>query len=386
MEDINEEMIFTYMINIPGKSFSNIDRIFCNADYEPQQKGQSKPVKFDGIHCTNYRAVGLTNRPDTQVYLNVGHIDLNDASHYDKLIKGITDERMCENSQVQSFLKRGLLNSETTIYFKGAYTNFPKDWINRNLTVGEIGDDKYNIYRNATRGILIKILLLLRNMGYKTLVVDPEPGYHPATATDMSTASAIEKARDARKRKNGLVKLYTEMGLEQINCALVTGAFSVIYSDLENRGIYRLTSAASDMGRDAISYLGLSDDAITKKIKDMREAYNHVRDNNKDVVVMIGDIGKMIQKIDFAISGIGSLVSFFDRGLGWFYAAREIDLIQDFNKVKSKVLTSEKYSILPDFTTNIDGDHFKQKYLKYKSKYLELKQSNIGSLKLYETI
>lgn len=116
---------YNYVVNIPDAKFKDIDHIFCDKNYDLSGE---KPIPFEGIKCLNYRLVGLSNEPDARINLKVGSIDMDAMSSHENLVKYISNPVVCDSVQVKKLKDRGLLESKTTVYFKGAFTLFPEEW------------------------------------------------------------------------------------------------------------------------------------------------------------------------------------------------------------------------------------------------------------------
>jgi hypothetical protein len=78
----------------------------------------------------------------------------------------------------------------------------------------------FKIFQEATRGIMIKILMDLDKAGFKLIIVDPEPGWHPKTI-NMSE----------NERMDGLISLYKKLGLATIQCHSTTAARTALLFD-----------------------------------------------------------------------------------------------------------------------------------------------------------
>jgi hypothetical protein len=318
-KEMNLEDVYEFMVSVPGKKFNETDKIFCDNLYE----GKTEARNFKGIKCSNYRLVGLSNDPSKKVYLKVSSIDIDNPEDFThNLFTGLNRADVCNGEQIKKLKSTGLLNPLTTVYFKGAYTVFPSSWVERNLSKDAIEARKLDIYKSSTRGILIKVLLILKKLGLKTLVVDPEPGYLPQTSS-MSH----------KERLDGLIKLYEDFGLKKINCALRTGAFMMLnYGD---------------------------------SVRGLREVSELGRNTNQDVIVMVGNINEMCEKIE-KVSGIAGAV-------GSLFSSR-VSSAREFTSIPA--IESTNYKDLPYFMENPDDDMYKLKYLKYKKKYIELKKNS----------
>ncbi len=326
-------VINRFMIGLPPHTALNeIDTIICDKNYNGVR---DNTAAFTGIKCKNYRAVDIAGSDNTknQIYLTVGSIDLDNpvnqddfSNNFDKLIPYIKNPRFCSdtNGIISKLTRQGKLEPGKVIYFKGAFTRFPSSWMKSSKPKSEIDEAVLNIYKNATRGILIKILPLLKRLGYETIIVDPAPGYHPGTV-----------GKDDDQKFEGLVKLYETMGLKKILCKNTT------------EGMIMRSTRGVD--RDIIDYL----DFLPPRF------------------VMLGEISEMVKQLESGEGVFGRALAF----TGLSEDARAIlDLIQvpfKYGSVNKQVLTTEEIAEIKGRTDN--DLEYRQKYMKYKNKYLKLK-------------
>lgn len=116
------------------------------------------------------------------------------------------------------------------------------------------------------------VLLLLKKLGYKTLVVDPEPGYHPKTTEKTDT-----------ERLQGLIKIYENMGLKSINCLFTTAGFNIL-----NHPEWYTEDMTGTV------HVPTEDDLI-EMVRDISGKI----DTTRDTIIMVGDIDEMANKIKF---------------------------------------------------------------------------------------
>lgn len=292
--------------------------------------------------------------------------------------------KYCNSGTFKKLQLKGLLDPKTTVYFKGAYTIFPNYWreprrpdrmnglSKEDIMQLENGEEQYKIYQRATTGLLIFILKLLRKRGMKTLIADPEPGYHPSTA----------KLRDDEKKK-GLIEIYKGFGMTEIKCDATIMGMKLAYSKVMS-------------------------------IREVKIESNLDPDSEKSMTVMVGDIGEMMKKIEFARGFIGRFLERIGPKLGQkgkklsgqikeTYSFDNVpvfgttnqqhnllnkELFVDYNreqpdapyitdktKMKSESITipNEPKPIIP-----LDKNLYKQKYIKYKTKYNNLKKKYLS--------
>lgn len=315
------DIAYKAMIEVPGSKIPKLDFVLCNKNYNDQNISN-----YEGIQCSNYRAIDVNG---IKYYLRVSTIDLDNPKSgidYADFIK----TKCNQEGVVNDFLKKGLLEKDTTIYFKGAYVIYPTNWVQEK----EIPDStKFDIFKQAAKTIFLNIFPYLQKIGIKTIVVDPEPGYHPKTLL-----------KSQEEKIEGLIKLYEGMGLKKVNCLYRTSGMELLnfMSDLDIR---------QQIGKDNL---------------------------DKDIIVMIGSVDEMMEKINTAksiisnrfLGFIGSMISDEIRELKEFYEANiPFKFYPDLGNLSS-ILTE---STIDDLRKNEDLK-FKQKYLKYKQKYLELKK------------
>jgi hypothetical protein len=198
------------------------------------------------------------------------------------------------------------------------------------------------LFVKATRPILIHLLPYLKKIGFKIIIVDPAPGYHPNT----------EKITDDKKRLDGLIKLYESMGLHRINC-------------------YYVTTAYSSMGQ-----YGEADIDIRNQIGKNNLDYDHP--------VMIGSIDDMLDKMKWArIPIVSTILGFFNADIRETNEFMNVPFKFSSDVFSSDVeppdyLTEEKFNEIKSIGITLEGgsNYYKQKYLKYKQKYLELKNNS----------
>ncbi len=354
--DISLNTIYSTMI-LNSKKFSELDLILCNRDY---RLVSDNTALFNGIQCKNYRKVEVDNSGNkVNLLLRVGSIDLDSKTDQPNWRSDFIN-RFCDisNENIKSFITKSLLTDENTIYFKGAYTVFPTKWQEiRNRS--EFDRQKVDIYKYATRGILMNILPLLKKVGFKTIIVDPEPGFHPGTV-----------GKSDEEKLAGLINLYKSMGLVEIPCNFRTSALQM-YNNAE---LY-----------------GLNGDTPEDTIMNIRGLSNKPRNLDYDIPVMIGDIDVMINKINegrgilpYIISSLGSILPSFIINPSTVENIRTINEFDNvpkrFSEINDDYITVERYNELksstPPFMKKYDSmntDEYYLKYLKYKTKYLKLK-------------
>ncbi len=328
------------IILLPQGNIPQFDRVLCDKNYE-----ENSYETYNGIQCKNYRGVDING---TQHYLLVGSINLDTQPEITYYQRFLTTKCNQKDPVIIDFHKRGLLSDPRKIvYFKGAYTIFP------NVFTTEIKSEEdkqkfkqqLEIYVKATRSILVHILPYLKKIGITTIVVDPEPGFHP------STIGWTEERKLA-----GLIGLYTGMGLKEIKCLYTTSAL-----------------IAFDF--DVLDNPHLSPQQIDTKI---REQLVKKRGYVYDYPIMIGSIDDMLTNYNIGTSVIGRALSFIP------IAGQDVRDLQEFLRVPIKfnatvgslnnLLTVRKMDAV--FNPSPDIRHaYRQKYLKYKQKYLELKKT-----------
>ena len=185
-------------------------------------------------------------------------------------------------------------------------------------------------------GILINLLPIFLKMGIETIVVDPEPGFHPKT---------IGKSKE--ELESGLIALYEKMGLKKLGCRFRFAAF--------NLGLpLQLGDSHVDQYR-----VGLP------KEKQGIPLY--------DQIIMIGSVKDMVDKIKNNTGMLGKLAA----------AAGNFDATTLFEFMKVPVKYDEKFKdndfLTKDEFTAIKANeaNMKNKYLKYKMKYIALKNQII---------
>ncbi len=336
------------MLLMSKDNIYKFDKVICNKNYNEIENVS----QFNGITCSNYRAVQINGE---KIYLRVSSIDIDDpkATAYD-LVTFI--QKNCD-SETKKLIK-GPINNNNIIYFKGAYTSYPDEWMNKNKSVDIIRPESFEIYKNATKSILFHILPYLKKIGIEYLLVDPEPGYHP---------KQISKTEE--KKREGLIELYESMGLKKIKCH------------------YRVC--------------GLIGKQFGYTCEQIRESSGNLAELSYDTTVMIGNVSEMVKKLN----PIESTITDFAPFLPTFFAktvekvalaassmvdrnAEELKLFKESN-VPFKSFTSDKdptkyienslRSLLTekemkDIMDNGTDLIYQQKYLKYKKKYLELKK------------
>ena len=370
MSVVTDKEIREFMIHVPNSKIPQLDIVLCDKNYN--DKGDN-PTEFKGIRCKNYRGIDVCG---TIYYLKVGSIDLDspesysyDVPQFDEYYFPITDtngndvikkeniyidfiNKKCDQKSpvLLDFKSRGLLDKDSIVYFKGAYTSFPPEWKDASEKLekerktnphAKLPDNiiqdikkKKDIYVKGTRSILIHILPYLKKIGIKTLIVDPEPGFHPNTIY-----------KNSNERLEGLFGLYESMGLKRIKCYYRTSGMELIRNNY------------------------LTQD------NDIREASGMKNTTPEfDTDVMIGSIDEMLDKFKWVN------IPFISKILGFFNT--EIQETQNFMGVPFKFstdvhkdyLTKEEVDkIKATSITLVGGSDYKQKYLKYKSKYLNLK-------------
>ena len=332
---------------VPERRMNRTDHVICNANFDVGQKirdGRS-------LLCSNYRKI-LRRRPGEEepsiVRYKVSAIQLNeDGSVYDfaRIIRNYCDAGVPAGVRVD--------NNDEIVYYKGAYVLY--DLKNMRRTVENGADANaametfntenpgiINIYKNAAKPILAQSLLLLKRMGYKTVVVDPEPGFHPRTV-----------GRTPAQQRDGLVRLYQSIGLHPLQCS----GTSI--------GLGNLLKFGEAPDRADVAALGIP-----------------------PAPIMVGDIDTMINRIDWR-GILGGICQFIPGARG-----RQVSQCRQMLNVPAKVTADigdmqdmyedEAFDILVDDLPNLNtaaaggGDKYYGKYLKYKTKYLKLR-SKLGN-------
>ncbi len=342
--------LFKYKLIVPRQIIPHFDNIICNKTYET-------PKKFEGIKCKNFRGIDIDGR---LYYLNVGTIDLDDQKISEpgnnEYVNFVKNKFRCDQDHpnLKKFIDKGLLQDETTIYFKGAYVSYPshikellEDTKLDKSNILEEYKTQLDIYAKGAKGILINILPYLEKLGIKTLIVDPAPGFHPNT-----------EGRDEKTKIAGLVKLYEGMGLHAINCYFPTSA------------------------KDSIDFIDGDENTKIRKIRAFVDKF----DMKYDHPLMIGDVAEMLKKMESVNSRVASIIS---------WVSSDVTETRNFLEVPFKfyartsdensLITAEKMGEMmrgPDLTHRFRREIpatrqqiYRQKYLKYKQKYLELKKT-----------
>jgi len=207
------------IILLPQGTIPQFDKVLCDKNYE-----ENSYETYNGIQCKNYRAVDINGTPH---YLLVGSINLDinpDKTYYHRFLNKKCDP---SNDVIINFESRGLLSDpKKIIYFKGAHTVFP-DVIKgiKSDSDKQKFEEQLKIYVKATRSILVHILPYLKKIGITTIVVDPEPGFHPSTI-----------GWEDQIKLRGLIDLYKDMGLQEINCLYSSsGLWVADYEVKQNR-------------------------------------------------------------------------------------------------------------------------------------------------------
>lgn len=202
--------ISNIMISVPKSKLHDFDLVLCNKNYN----NITHVEEYKGIGCSNYRAISYEG---TIYYLRVSTIDLdnpNDPNNPKINYNNFINEKCEENDIIKEFKEKKLLDDDKIIYFKGAYTTYPSGWERGNKNIKNLGEDKVQIYKHAARAIFYYIIPYLKKIGITTILVDPEPGYHPCT-TEKCEKDKLE----------GLINLYKEMGLKEIKCLYRIGGY-----------------------------------------------------------------------------------------------------------------------------------------------------------------
>jgi len=315
-----EKLKLVHSIMLPTGKIPELDLILCNKKYDDS----SKP--FEGVQCKNYRGIDISGNT---YYLKVGSIDLENPTSYSIDYSDFIKTR-CEDLSGNSFIEdmkaKGGLLPENTVYFKGAFTVYPADWKDRKLYHSDVSS-QFDIFIKATRGILLNILPLFKKLGIKTLVVDPEPGYHPKTTT---------KSDD--ERLEGLIKLYEKMGLKKVNCLYRTMADMFVKSGMMTISDIRTQMLKSDI--------------------------------RKDTIVMIGDVDEMVSKLPSVTALTFASLMPTKAGTEARETLKFMEVPIRFSEIHNDVLNQSQFDALK--ATPLLS--YKQKYLKYKSKYTNLKK------------
>lgn len=327
MSDIKIDDIYSGMVLFKDpQSVKDFDMIICNNKLETLPLINGKP-QFTATKCNNYRAINYNNH---KLYLRVGTIDLdsvnpvdsNQVNYYKYL------DKFCQKiPEIKS-------HNGKIFYFKGAYTRFPSSWQKKSAEdfTKEPLSEQLKIYVKATQAILVNILPILKKMGFSVILVDPEPGYHPKT---------IGKSDD--EKLNCLIKVYEDFGLKRVMCQIPKAIVEVYGEDVN--------------------------------IQDARKSiYGKHVPLAYDRTIMIGDIDEMLGNIN------GLIFNFFNMiGIEKTVAinnSKQVPLkfIADFDF--PDYLTAEKFETIKLDSTK---DIVKKKYLKYKNKYLALKNQTAGA-------
>ena len=348
---INE--ISNIMIAVPKSKLHDFDLVLCNKNYN----NITHVKEYEGIGCSNYRAISYKG---TIYYLRVSTIDLDNPNKPEINYNNFINEKCEENDIIKEFKKRELLDNDKIIYFKGAYTAYPSEWEGKNKDIKYLGKDKVEIYRHAARAIFYYIIPYLKKIGIKTILVDPEPGYHPCTT---------EKCEE--DKRNGLIKLYKEMGLKEIKCLYRIGG----YISLETWGREIITEndilgQSNNMeGKKEILVMIGSVEDITSKLLDMKEETSSFLGKTAEWGLSI--FGKVSSTAKKMAQQIKETREFFESNVPFkSYDSSSNIFIQ--GQPRSIFTNDEAEQIKKTYTDLI----YKNKYLKYKQKYLKLKKLN----------
>jgi len=353
------ETIYAGMFTVPTiQNVRDFDMIICNKPLKtrPGTPAPESTANFSGVQCKNYRAVKY-GEPPVNLYLRIGSIDLNAVNTEPVGLTWYLNNFCEQEVPIESDTVKKAEIEETnriirlgsggkTIYFKGAYNIFPLSWQTDALSRAAFDSEpllsKLKIFEKATQGILVNILPILEKIGFKTIVVDPEPGFHPKTK-GMTNAEKIA----------GLIKIYETMGLKKISCKIRKTIFAI-----------------PENTRDT-------------PINTLRERAGLSTPAKFDQTVMIGDITQMINKFRGPLfdGAVATATGMKVIGLGTAIGQEAINA-NDSKQVSIKFIPSYDFPdyldeatfrrIKTDESLNIEK-RFEKKYLKYKQKYLALK-------------
>lgn len=346
---------------IPDTRMSATDNVLCNENFAVGER--ISPAK--GIMCKNYRKIIKTTAADplprSVIKYNVASVQINEDGNTYDFPKIIAD--YCTEVVGEDYSGINLIDKDKIVYFKGAYVTYTLNDMSNTVTdvttraaFNAAHPNVERIYKNAAKPVLAQTLLLLKRMGYETIIVDPEPGFHPAT----SGRTDVEK-------REGLVRLYKEFGLKEYKCKGTSIGVGLL-----------LNMAQMD---DSLFNL------VDGKISDPElSAYGLT-----NAPIMVGKIDTMINKIDWR--GIfGSICSILPIEIG-----SRIRQCRDVLSVPANVT-----STVGDIDNEIKNEHFDElitnyprldtsmvggsnegnegdkgneykKYIKYKAKYMRLK-------------
>ena len=200
-EEYIESEIILKIPNLDYNKLDEVDRVFCNI----------KAVRGKTLipNCTTYRKViMLKNGQKNAVYYSITHVNTDKHTHYANHIR-----EQCRGNEQLKKIGMDLSNDDEIIYLDGAFTLFPEKLRNIHTDKEYERYKKLNpdydptIYKMAVRAALTQTLLLTKKLGYKYMVLDPAPGFHPNTF----------RYNDDEKLR-GLVGLYKDMGFHEITC------------------------------------------------------------------------------------------------------------------------------------------------------------------------
>jgi hypothetical protein len=223
------KIIANIQINSHNNKKIDYDRILCNEKITKVGYNNNN----DSYICKNYRRVETIGDPKAVVFLRVGSSDITGEYSSDGVTTsakyGNFIEKYCDKNDEyhKKFMKIYNTDKDSVIYFKGAFTSYhiksAIDNDDQSKKVGKFISDNallYNVFKEGTRGLMIRFLKDFKEAGFKLIVVDPEPGWHPKT-TNMTDD----------ERLDGLIKLYEQMGLKKIKCHLRTTAQSLMKNE-----------------------------------------------------------------------------------------------------------------------------------------------------------
>jgi hypothetical protein len=376
-------------IEITEGEFKNLDVIICNntantdlktdkdidkeADKEANKSKSNPSTNFKkenfNMKCYNYRKVRkldkIDNNPidDIDYYVKIASLNISslDPTSEDG---GLTGKKYFD------FITKNCFFDETVTRIKDLYTADnnciayfnPVDIIYHINTTNVMKDEielnaKYlEIYKNATRGLMIYAIKKMKEIGIKVIIIDPKIRWHPSmvgpkggaplvgtTAFDVNIASTTPSARE---HINNLIELYESMGLKKINCYFATN----MMSEVEIKGTTPLDK------------------------RELRKNLNKP-ELQYDTAIMIGFIDDLYNIIDGFIShnyyNSLSATYGYEASVVKDYNAVPKYLIKNFND-KDVINEKEMEEIKRENKINMIGGYYK-KYLKYKTKYLNLK-------------
>jgi hypothetical protein len=421
--------IVASMVLLP-KNIQDLDNVICDKNYK-----ENEP--YTGLKCKNYRIINVSGKPYylkvASVELDDPTKEENTKPEY--FIRFI-DKKCDTTGVVKDFKSRGLLDPKTTIYFKSAYITYPenirKDFeaaakitnetekLNRiKYLKEETYQKELKIFKQGARSILYHILPYLRKIGIKTIVVDPAPGFLPETIhlTD-------------EQRSEGLKNIYENMGLKEIKCYYGTigmGLREAILGPDDNKEYDQAFREMNNMGQsleyDTTVMIGSIDDMLQKmdqatsipasfaqylptsmvehsqKIYDIRSFLNVPLYSYTNTEKSLGSLNDLLTEEEFkAIIKDSARIN--HDSLSYFNKAK-IDLGRTAVEVVNDVQTGLENIVTKGLDAVTQGIHavrgiqqqgtqqqgtqqqgtqqqggsldYKQKYLKYKAKYLELK-------------